>query len=163
MNQETLKSKQELVSNITNEIKNSQSVTVVEYRGLTVAKLMMLRRQLREVNASLNVYKNSLVERSMEEVGTSELHQYLVGPNAFIFSKDLSAGPKVVAKFAKKNKALVIKAAYAEGKVFDGEGAKVLATLGTKEDMLSMFLSCLKAPMSKFAATVKAVSDKQSA
>ncbi len=159
MNEQILKSKQELVASITETTKTSESMTVVEYRGLTVSQLMVLRRQLSDVGATMTVYKNSLVERSMTELGSEEMHQYLVGPNAFVFSKDLTSAPKVLIKFAKKNKALQVKAAYAEGKVFNADGVKEISTLSDKNGMLSMFLSCLKAPMTKFAATLQAVSD----
>lgn len=161
MNQETLKSKKEIVAKISDSFKESGSLTIVEYRGLTVAELSELRKQLKAVGASFNVYKNTLVTKASAELGYTDLDQYLTGSNAYVFSKEVNAGPKVLAKFAKKNELLVIKAGLAEGKVMDAAGIKTIASLPDKNGLLSMFLSCLNAPIQKFAATVKAVADSK--
>ena len=161
MNQEILKSKQEIVAKISESIKGAASMTIVEYRGLTVAQISELKKSLKAAGSTFAVYKNTLVTRASNDLGYNELDQYLTGSNAYVFSKDLNAGPKVLAKFAKKNDLLVIKAGIAEGKVYDAAGMKTLATLPDKNGMLSMFLSCLNAPIQKFAATVKAVADSK--
>ena len=83
------------------------------------------------------------------------------GSNAFVFSKEISDGPKVLAKFAKRNENLVIKAGLVEGKVYDAAGMKTIATLPNKEGLISMFLSCLQAPIRSFACAVKAVADSK--
>ena len=161
MNQEILKSKQETVAKIAESLKDCGSMTIVEYRGLTVAQISDLKKSLKAVGSSFSVYKNTLFTRASNDLGYSELDQYLSGSNAYVFSKELSAGPKVLAKFAKRNENLVIKAGLAEGRVLDAAGVKTLATLPDKNGLLSMFLSCLNAPIQKFAATVKAVADSR--
>ena len=161
MNQEILKSKKEIVAKIEDSLKDCASMTIVEYRGLTVAEISELKKSLKAVGSSFSVYKNTLFTRASNDLGYSELDQYLSGSNAYVFSKELSAGPKVLAKFAKRNDNLVIKAGIAEGKVYDAAGMKTLATLPDKNGLLSMFLSCLNAPIQKFAATVKAVADSK--
>ena len=161
MNQEILKSKQETVAKITESLKDCGSMTIVEYRGLTVAQISDLKKSLKAVGSTFSVYKNTLFTRASNDLGYSDLDQYLTGSNAYVFSKELNAGPKVLAKFAKRNENLVIKAGLAEGKVLDAAGVKTLATLPDKNGMLSMFLSCLNAPIQKFAATVKAVADSK--
>ena len=161
MNQEILKSKQETVAKITESLKDCGSLTIVEYRGLTVAQISDLKKSLKAVGSSFSVYKNTLFTRASNDLGYSELDQYLSGSNAYVFSKELNAGPKVLAKFAKRNENLVIKAGLAEGRVLDAAGVKTLATLPDKNGLLSMFLSCLNAPIQKFAATVKAVADSK--
>ena len=161
MNQEILKSKQEIVEKISESFKESASMTIVEYRGLTVAEISELKKSLKAAGSTFTVYKNTLVTRASEKLGYSELNQYLSGSNAFVFSKEINAGPKVLAKFAKKNELLVIKAGIAEGKVMDAQGMKTIASLPDKNGLLSMFLSCLNAPIQKFAATVKAVADSR--
>jgi len=161
MNQDTLKSKQEIVEKITAAFKEAGSLTIVEYRGLTVAQLSELRKSLKAVNATFNVYKNTLVTRASDSLGHKDLDQYLTGSNAYVFSKEISDGPKVLAKFAKRNEALVIKAGLVEGKVFDAKGMKTVATLPSREGLLSMFLSCLQAPIRSFACTVKALADSK--
>ena len=161
MNQEILKSKQEIVEKISESFKESASMTIVEYRGLTVAEISELKKSLKAAGSTFTVYKNTLVTRASEKLGYSELNQYLSGSNAFVFSKEINAGPKVLAKFAKRNELLVIKAGIAEGKVMDAQGMKTIASLPDKNGLLSMFLSCLNAPIQKFAATVKAVADSK--
>jgi large subunit ribosomal protein L10 len=136
-------------------------MTIVEYRGLTVAQISDLKKSLKAVGSTFSVYKNTLFTRASNDLGYSELDQYLTGSNAYVFSKELNAGPKVLAKFAKRNENLVIKAGLAEGRVLDAAGVKTLATLPDKNGLLSMFLSCLNAPIQKFAATVKAVADSK--
>lgn len=160
MNQETLKSKKETVAKIGESLKESASLTIVEYRGLTVAELSELRKSLKAAGATFNVYKNTLVTKASEELGIKGLDQYLSGSNAYVFSKELNGGPKVLAKFAKKNELLVIKAGLVDGEVMDAEGMKTIASLPDKNGLISMFLSCINAPIQKFAATVKAVADR---
>jgi len=160
MNQEILKAKKEVVSEVTDGIKNSSSMVIVEYRGLTVDEITEVRHALKEVDASLRVYKNSLVERAVDDLGHSELKELLEGPNAIVFSKDTIAGPKVVAKFAKKHENLVIKGGLVEGKMMNVDQIKTIASLPGREGLISMFLSCLQAPIRNFACAVKAVAEK---
>lgn len=161
MNPKTLESKKEIVAKIGESLKDSSTLVIVEYRGLTVAQLSELRKSLKAVNASFNVYKNTLVARASKEAGYVDLDQYLSGSNAYVFSKEVSDGPKVLAKFAKKNEALVIKAGLVQGQVMDANGIKAVAALPNREGLISMFLSCLQAPIRQFAATVKAVADSK--
>ena len=160
MNQEVLKAKQEVVSDIVSRAKDSQTLVVAEYRGLTVAQVQELRRALRAEEASMYVYKNSLVERASKELGYAGLEEYLSGPNAIFFSKDVSKGPKVIAKYAKRfGDTLKVKGGVVEGKVVDAKTINEVAKLPGKEGLLSMFLSCLQAPVRQFACAVKAVAD----
>lgn len=160
MNSEILKAKKETVSEIEAKAKASQTVLVAEYRGLTVAQIQDLRRALRAEKASMYVYKNSLVERAATNLGYEDLKEYLTGPNAIVFSEDVSAGAKIVAKYAKKfPEILKIKGGIVEGKVVDASVIKEVAALPSKEGLYSMFLSCLQAPIRQFACAVKAVAD----
>ena len=159
MNQAVLSQKQALVSEISDKIKNSDSTVVCEYRGLSVAEVTELRRTLREEDVELKVYKNTMVERACDDCGFADLKQALVGPNAFAFSKDATAPARVLAKFAKKHKALVLKSGIVEGKVVDEATIKELSLLPNRDGMLSMLLSCLQSPVSSFARVVKAVAD----
>lgn len=161
MNQEILQAKKEVVSEVVENVKNSNAVVVVEYRGLSVAEITELRRALRDVDGTIRVYKNSLVERAVEELGHHDLKEILEGPNAVVFTKDTIAGPKVVAKFAKKHEHLVVKGGIIEGKVANADEVKVIASLPGREGLISMFLSCLQAPVRGFACAVKAIADKQ--
>lgn len=160
MNQEVLQAKKQIVSEIVELSNTNKALVVVEYKGLTVDKMQELRRALRAENASLSVYKNSLVERAADELGQPALKDILSGPNAFIFSEDPILGPKIVAKYAKRfGDSLTIKGAVVEGTYVDANTVKSLAKLPNREGLISMFLSVLQAPVRQFAATVKAIAD----
>ncbi len=161
MNQKNLIAKQAIVDEVVDRAKASNAMIVFEYRGLSVSQMTGLRRLLRENDAEMAIYKNSMVERAAEKLGKPELNDLLVGPNAFVFSNDVIAGPKILRKFAIKNDSVVIKGALVEGRVIDGDAVKALAKLPGREGLISMFLSVLNAPVRQFAATVKAVADAQ--
>jgi len=164
MNKEILAAKQGTVSEIVESMKSAQSVSIVEYRGLTVTALEELRRNLRKENSSFKVYKNTLVALAAKELGYSGVEDHLQGPNAFIFSNgDEVSAPKVLAKFAKAHEEVVFKGGIVSGKVVSGDELKAIAKLPNKNGLLSMFLSCLQSPVTKFAATVKAVADGKQA
>ena len=161
MNQSALEAKKAAVAEITKGLEDSGSLTIVSYQGLTVAELMELRRTLEKANATMKVYKNTMVRRALADSKQPDLGELLEGPNAFVFSKDLGSAPKALFKFARVHEALVVKGCLAEGQVFDAAKTKELSKLPNREGMLSMFLGCPKAPMSKFAATVQAVADQK--
>ena len=160
MNQAVLAAKSETVKEISEKAKKSQTIIVCEYRGLTVAQIQEVRRALHKEKAEMSVYKNSLVERAVDELGYNELNDILKGPNAIVFSEDVIAGAKVIAKYAKRHRdVLIVKGGIVEGKFVDAAKMKEVAKLPGKEGLISMFLSCLQAPIRQFAATVKAVAD----
>ena len=163
MNQAVLSAKQDVVSEISSKIKDSQSTVVVEYRGLTVAEVTELRRALRAENVDFKVYKNTMAQRAVDELGFEGLKNSLTGPNAMAFSSDATAPARVLSKFAKDHKALVLKSGIVEGKEVDLDTLKELANLPGREGMLSMLLSCLQSPVRSFACVVKAVADAKEA
>ena len=160
MNQAVLAAKSETVKEISEKAKKSQTIIVCEYRGLTVAQIQEVRRALHKEKAEMSVYKNSLVERAVDELGYNDLNSVLTGPNAIVFSEDVIAGAKVIAKYAKRHKdVLVVKGGIVEGKFVDAKGIIEVSKLPGKEGLLSMFFSCLQAPVRSFACAVKAVAD----
>ena len=128
---------------------------------MTVAELQELRRALEAAKSTFVVYKNTMVRRALADTNRPDLGDLLNGPNAFVFSQDVGSGPKALVKFARTHEHLVIKGGIVEDRVFDAEGMKTVSKLPDKNGLLSMFLSCLNAPITKFAATVKAIVDKQ--
>lgn len=160
MNKDVLSAKQEIVSEIVSKAKSSSGLVIAEYRGLTVAEIQELRRALAAEKASMNVYKNSMVERAADELGYQDLKQVLSGPNAVFFSEEIGSGAKVLAKYAKRyGDNLNIKGGVFEGKFVDKKGVLDIAKLPGREGLLAMLLSCLQAPVRQFACTVKAVAD----
>ncbi|MBF0713494.1 50S ribosomal protein L10 [Gemella sp. GH3] len=157
-----IEKKQELVNQIAEEIKASSSIVIADYRGLNVAEVTELRDNMRKEGLTFKVYKNSLVRRAMEQVGIEGLNEVLTGPNAVAFStEDVVAPARVLNDFAKEHENLEIKAGVIEGKVASLEEVKAIATLPSKEGLLSMLLSVLTAPMRNTALAVKAVADQK--
>lgn len=163
-NANIIQEKQQAVAVIAAKIAESSSTVVADYRGLNVAQVTELRKQLREAGIDFQVLKNSLVRRATEGTDYVELNDILTGPTAIAFSKDDAVAPaKILNDFAKKNDALKLKGGIVEGKVVSMEEVKALAELPSREGLLSMLLSVLQAPMRNFALAVKAVGEKQEA
>ena len=184
MNQAIIDAKKALVSEIADKMKNAESAVVVEYRGLTVAEMTELRRNLRAEDVEFKVYKNAMAQRAAESIGADlpvlpsvrqrqcfqqhaesigadGLKEVLVGPNAIAFGKDAVAPARVLAKFAKTHEALVLKSGIVEGNVVGVETIQKLSSLPNKDGMISMFLGCLQSPVIKFACAVKAVAESK--
>ena len=161
MNQTVLESKKGVVAEIGGKFSNSSSTVVAEYRGLTVAEISELRNSLRAEGGEMKVYKNTLAAKAAEDHGFGELKGILTGPNAMAFGKDETAAARVMAKFAKKHKALILKGGIVEGKVVDDKTINELSALPNREGMLSMLLSVMNAPLSKFARAFQAVADSK--
>lgn len=162
MSKEVIEQKKLVVSEIADKFKNSQSAIVVEYHGLNVAEMTELRRNLRDENVDIKVYKNKFAQRACEEAGMAELNEHLVGPNALVFGQEDAVAPaRVLAKFAKDHEALNIKAGYVEGKFLPQEELMSVAKLPNRSGMYSMLLGCMQAPVSKFARVLQAVADSK--
>ena len=159
MNQKVLDAKKAQVAEIQSIVDSSKSFVVAEYRGLTVAEISELRRTLAKSNAKCSVFKNSMVARATANV--EGFQNVLEGPNAFIYADDPIAGPREIAKFAKKHPNVVIKGAIIEGKAISADEVKVIAKLPGREGLLSMLCSVLQAPVRNFACAIKAVAEKQ--
>ncbi|MCM3750152.1 50S ribosomal protein L10 [Paenibacillus pasadenensis] len=163
-NVKVIESKQQQVEEISSKLKASTTTVVADYRGLNVAQVTELRKQLREAGIEFQVLKNSLVRRASESADLAGLNEVLTGPTAIAFGGDDVVAPaKILNDFAKKNDALKLKGGVLEGQVVDAAQIKALAELPSRDGLLSMLLSVLQAPMRNFALAVKAVGEKQEA
>jgi large subunit ribosomal protein L10 len=153
--------KQPIVQEISEQIKDAQSVVVVDYRGLTVAEDTQLRKQLREAGVAYKVYKNTLVNFAIKGTDFESLSDVLEGPNAFAISTtDATAPARVIAKFAKTAPALEIKAGVVEGTFYDSDGMKAIATIPSREELLSKFLGSIQSPITNFARVINQIAEK---
>jgi len=157
-----IETKQQVVTEIAEKLRESKSTIVVDYRGLTVSEVTELRKNLREAGVEFKVYKNSLTRRAAESAEMAELNEFLTGPNAIAFSnEDVVAPAKVLNDFAKDHEALEIKAGVIEGKLVTLDEVKAIATLPSREGLLSMLLSVLQAPIRNLALATKAVAEQK--
>lgn len=154
--------KKQEVDIIAEQLKNSVSTVIVDYRGLSVAEVTELRSQLREAGVEYKVYKNTMVRRAAEQAGIDGLNEFLVGPTAIATStEDVVAPAKVIAGFAKEHKALEVKTGVMEGNVISAEQVNTVGTLPSHDGLVSMLLSVLQAPVRNFAYAVKAIGEEQ--
>lgn len=133
-------------------IEGANALLLAEYRGLTVHDATELRRSLSE-SGRFSVVKNTLMQRAADQAGIAELEGLLSGPTAVAFvDGDVVAAAKKVVDAAKKFPSLVLKGAYLDGKVLDAAEAQALATLESREVMLSKIAGMLKTEMTRAAS-----------
>ena len=129
--------KKGIVSDIVDRVKNSESVILFAYQGLTVAEMSDLRRKLREASADVKIYKNTLTKRALEELKIN-LDEFLEGPNALVFGKNLLEPIKVISDFAKEHDKLNIRVGIVSGEIADTTVLKEYASIPSREGLLTM-------------------------
>ena len=153
--------KQPIVQEIAENIKDAQSVVLVDYRGLTVAQDTQLRKQLREAGITYKVYKNTLMNFAFKGTEFESLSDSLEGPNVIAISKDDATAPaRVLAQFAKTAPALEIKAGVVEGNFYDTEAMKEISGIPSREELLSKLLGSIQSPITNFARVIKQIAEK---
>ena len=153
--------KQPIVQEISEYIKDAQSVLLVDYRGLTVAEDTQLRKQLREAGVTYKVYKNTMLNFAFKGTDFESLAPALEGPSAVAISNsDATAPARVLAKFAKTAPALEMKAGVVEGTFYDAEGMKSIAAVPSREELLSKFLGSIQSPITNFARVLNQIAEK---
>jgi large subunit ribosomal protein L10 len=140
------------VADIAEKFKEATATVVTEYRGLTVSNLAELRRAL-GAGTSYTVAKNTLVKRAASDAGIDGLDELFAGPTAIAFiSGEPVDAAKAIKKFAKDNKALVIKGGYMDGRALSVSEVERIADLESREVLLSRVAGALKAKQSQAAA-----------
>ena len=132
-----LEQKKNVVKEIVDKLKKSESVIIFQYQGMTVEELSTLRRELREVNADVKVYKNTLLKRAADELKLN-LDDFLEGPNAILFGETLLEPIKIVSEFAKSHDKLDIRVGVISGSVADLNAIKEYASIPSREGLLTM-------------------------
>ncbi len=130
---------------------------LADFNGLTVEAMTSLRRKCREQGVQFRVIKNTLLRRAFNEHGITQLDEFLVGNTGLVYSKSSSTTPaRILSDFAKDHEKLKVKAAIVDGRLFDRKAIAVLASLPSREVLLSQVLSTFIAPMTQFLAAVNA-------
>ena len=155
-----LDDKKTVVAEVSAEVANAQSIIVAEYRGLGVVDLTNLRANARKSGVYLRVVKNTLVRRALAGTAFEGLSDKLVGPPIYGISKDPVAAAKLLNDFAKGNDKLAIKAGAMPNYVMDAAGVKALATMPSREELLSKLLGTMQAPIAQFVRTLNEVPTK---
>ena len=162
MSEAAIAKKAEIVKQTTDMLNAAQSAIVVDYRGLTVAEVTDLRKQLRDDGIQMSVIKNKILDRAVEGTDYEDLRSTFVGPTAVAFSdEDPIAPAKILKKFADDHDALEIKGGFIEKSVKTLDEINEYANMPGREELLSMLASALQDPMRKIARAVKAIADKE--
>lgn len=133
-----LNQKNETVKEITDKIKNSQSVILFNYKESTVADLQGLRRELKKVDSEVKVYKNTLVKIALDGMNV-DLSEFLEGQNAIVFGKDLLEPIKAIDSFAKEHDNVKIITGMVNGEVVSLDVINDYASIPSMEGLLTMF------------------------
>ena len=153
--------KQPVVQEISERIKDAQSVVLVDHRGLTVEQDTQLRRELREAGVTYKVYKNTMMNFAFKGTACEELAQVLEGPSARAGStEDATAPARALAKFAKKAPKLEIKGGVVEGTVYDAAGINNIASIPSRDELISKLLGSLQSPITNFARVMNQLAEK---
>ena len=140
------------------KVDGTSTAVVTEYRGMTVAQISTLRRQLRTLDADYKVFKNTLVRRAIEGTAVAPLEEFLVGPTAIAFvNGDISAVAKALRDFAKATPTLVVKGGVLDGKALNLSDLTALADLPSRDVLLARFAGLLASPLSTMAGLLKAI------
>ena len=156
-----LNDKKAVVAEVSAQVANAQTIALAEYRGIEVGDLTKLRAQARASGVYLRVLKNTLVRRAVAGTQFAELADQMVGPIIYSISADPVAAAKVLNDFGKTNDKLVLKAGSYAGEVLDKEGIKALASVPSREELLSKLLYVFQAPVAGFARAVDALAKQR--
>jgi len=154
--------KQPVVDEIAGYLKDAKGVVLADYRGLTVEQDTQLRKQLREAGVVYKVYKNTLIKRAIAGTEYESLGEQLEGPTAIaISSEDATAPARLLFNFAKTAEALELKAGVVEGTYYDAKGIALIATIPSRDELLSKFLGSIQSPVTNFARVIKQIAEKK--
>jgi len=156
-----LNDKKAVVAEVSAQVANAQTIVIAEYRGIEVTDLTVLRRKARESGVYLRVLKNTLVRRAVAGTEFAGLADQMVGPLIYSVSTDPVAAAKVLNDFAKTNDKLVLKAGSYAGKVLDKAGVQALASVPSREELLSKLLYVMQAPVAGFVRGLAALATQR--
>ena len=149
--------KEQVLKDTQERITDVRGIYLADFSGLTVEKMTDLRRRCREQGVQFRVIKNTLLRRAFNARGITELDDFLVGNTGLVFSPASEMAPaRILSDFAKENEKLKVKAAVVDGRLFDAKSIAMLATLPSREVLLSQVLATFIAPMTQFLAAVNA-------
>jgi len=155
--------KKAIVADVGAQLAGAQTVVLAEYRGIPVEQLTKLRASARDQGVYLRVLKNTLARRAAQGTQFEPLADSMVGPLIYGISADPIASAKVLQNFAKTQDMLVIKAGLYNGKLLDVAGIKSLASIPSRNELLSQLLGVMLAPVSAMARVLGAVAAQKAA
>ena len=161
---EAYKQKQIIIDEIKDKFERAESAVVIDYMGITVAEADEMRRKLREANVDYTVYKNTLVKRAIAGTDNESLAEILDGPSAFAFSYDDATAPaRVLNDSIKAYKKMEFKGGIVEGEFYDKDAIQQIASIPSRDVLISKFMGSIQSPISSFARVVKQIAEAKEA
>jgi len=160
--QENVKIKQAIIDEISQKMDKANGVVVIDYIGISVDQANSMRVKLRDAGVDYKVYKNTLVKRAIDGTDSAGLADVLEGPSAFAFGYDDAIAPaRVLDGVIKEFKKMEFKAGLIEGVLYDAEGVKKIASIPSRDVLISKFLGSIQSPISKLVRTFAAIAEDQ--
>ena len=160
----TLNAKKEVISEIKGKLDKAVSAVLVDARGLTVEQDTILRKRLREAEVDYKVYKNSMIDLAVKDTRFEGLSEYLAGPTTLAISYiDATGAASILNKFKKEkadNDKVKFKASFMDGSIYDAAMTQTLASIPSREELLSKLLGSFKSPMGNFARVINQIAAK---
>jgi large subunit ribosomal protein L10 len=145
-----------LIADLHDRLRGSSLAVMTEYRGLTVAQLNRLRRELKQVGGVYQVTKNTLTRRALKDTAFEKLEQLLEGPTGLVTTaQDPVVVAKVLVRFAEQHDKLKITGGVLEGTALPASDVSALAKLPSREVLLAQLLGLLQAPASQLLRTIQ--------
>lgn len=155
-----LEEKKAVVAEVAGQVSGAQSIILAEYRGLAVSDMTVLRAKARAAGVYFRVLKNTLVRRAVVDTPFASLADQMIGPLVYGISDDPVAAAKVIHEFSKSNERLVIKGGAMANLVMSPKDVASLATMPSRDQLISMLMGTMQAPVTKFVQTLNEVPAK---
>ena len=159
-NAKVLEAKKNTVAALSDQIKNATAGVFVDYKGITVDQDTELRNQFRAAGVHYSVVKNTLTRLAARECGY-DFDEILNGTTSFAMTTDDPIAPaRIVSQFAKQNKILTIKGGFVEGEYYDKDGITQIASIPSRDTLISKFMGSIQSPIANFARVINQVAEK---
>ena len=161
---EAQKQKQIIIDEIKDKFERAESAVVIDYIGITVAQADAMRKKLREADVDYTVYKNTLVKRAIAGTKYEALSEVLEGPSGLAFSyNDATAPARVLNESIKEFKKMEFKGGVVEGDVYNKEEIQAIASIPSREVLISTFMGSIQSPIANFARVVSQIAEQKEA
>jgi len=147
-----------MVTSLNKVFKDTGSLVVARYAGLTVAEMTSLRTRMRTAGGGVKVAKNRLAKLALQGTDAAHIADLFKGPTVIAYSKDPVAAAKVTSDFAKANEKLVILGGALGKTNLNPEGIKALAALPSLDELRAKILGMINTPATRIAQVLKAPS-----
>ena len=155
-----LEEKKAVVEEIAAQVALAKGIVLAEFRGLEVGNMTELRRRARGSGVYLRVLKNTLARRAVKDTPFAQLADQMVGPLVYGISSDPVATAKVMNEFAKGNDKFVIRAGAMPNAVISAKEVAALASLPSRDELISRLMATMQAPIAQFVRTLNEVPSK---